>query len=84
MLGRLPGSDPARAAARKLQREIAAKSASRKYEAFCDHCNMDPREARRLAPPLVRRGQALRSIEAKERRRDAFKRRKSELERRFG
>ena len=84
MLGQLPGRDPAKAAAAKLQREIAAKNAARRYEAYCDNCGMDAFNARRLAPPLVRRGQALRSIEAKERRRDALKARKEAMERRFG
>ena len=84
MLGRLPGHDPAKAAAAKLQAQIKAKNAARKFDQYCAACNIDPLEARRVAPPLVRKGQALRSAEAKQRQRDALKAKKEAMERRFG
>ena len=84
MLGQLPGQDPSKAAAAKLQAEIKAQSTSRRFEQHCAQCNINPIEARRLAPPLVRKGQALRSIETKQRQRDALKAKKEQYERRFG
>ena len=80
----LPGVDPAAAAARKLQKELEAKKAARAYEQHCAQCGMNPIEAHRLAPPLVKKGQALRRVEAKQRREAAFRAKKEQMARRFG
>ena len=78
------GEDPAAAKARKLQRDLQAKAASRRYEQFCAQSGMSPLEARRFAPKFVQRGMTLRRIEAKERRREAIKARKAKYEAQFG
>jgi hypothetical protein len=82
--GILPGSDPAEAAGHKLRFDIAARRASRAYDAHCRSCGMNPLEARLLAPKLVQRGQALRQIELRTRQREAFRQKKQQLDRQFG
>ena len=84
MFSYLPGSDPAAIKARKLQRDLQAKAASRAYDRHCAQCGMSAYEARRLAPKEVQRGMALRRIEAKQREREVIKARKEQMERRFG
>ena len=83
MIG-LPNQDPSRAAAAKLKHQMLAKKAARAYQIRCENCQMDPLEARRVAPPLVREGIALRNIEAKKRKREALQKRKAKMENRFG
>lgn len=81
--GTLPGSDPAAAKARKLQRDLEARAASRKYDAHCAQCGMDPLEARLLAPANVKRGAALRRIDERHRQQEAFHAKKEKLQRKF-
>ena len=84
MFGRLPGSDPARAVAAKLRREIEAKSAARRYEQHCESCGLSPIEAKFLAPGLVKEGQSLRRVEEKRRSQQAFQARKEAMRQKFG
>ena len=83
-LPQLSGSNPAAAKARAIQRDLEAKRKSREYEAYCKQQNIGPAEANLLAPKNVKRGAALRSIEAKRQRQQELKQRKERLERRFG
>ena len=82
--GILPGSNPAEAAARKLQRDIEARRASRAYDKHCRSCGMNPLEARLLAPAITKRGQALRRLDERKRQRDAIRKKKEQLDRQFG
>ena len=82
--GTLPGSSPAEAKARAIQRQLEAKRASRAYDKHCASCGMNPNEARFLAPPLVKRGKALRMAEERHRQRDLIKAKKEKLDRKFG
>ena len=84
MFSYLPGSDPAAIKARKLQRDLQAKAASRAYDKHCVQCGMSQLEARRIAPEQVKRGKALRSIEAKRRQREVIKAHKEQMERHLG
>ena len=84
MFNHLPGSDPAAAKAHKLQRDLANKAASRRYDQHCAECGMSAYEAKLFAPKNVQRGQTLRRIEAKQRQREMVKARKAQMERRFG
>ena len=45
---------------------------------------MDPIEARFLAPPLVKKGQALRMIEERLRQKDLIKAKKEKLNQKYG
>ena len=81
---RFPGSDPARAVAAKIQAELKAKKAARAYEEYVKNSGMNRFDAQRLAPPLVKKGQTLRSIEAKQRVRNALQAKRERLARRFG
>ena len=81
----LPGaSNPAEAKARSIQRQLEAKRASRAYDQHCRSQGMNPREARLLAPPLVKKGQALRMVEERQRQRDLIKAKKEKLDNKFG
>ena len=86
MLGmpQLSGSNPAAAKARAIQRELAAKAASRRYDQWCQQQGIGPAEANLLAPKNVKHGKGLRNIEAKHQRQDQIKAKKERLERRFG
>ena len=86
MLGipQLSGSNPAAAKARAIQRDLAAKAASRRYDQYCQQQGIGPAEASLLAPALVKKGNSLRRIEAKHQRQDQIKAKKDQLKRRFG
>ena len=77
------GEAQAAVKARKLQRDLQAKAASRRYDQHCADCGMSAYEAKLFAPKNVQRGQTLRRIEAKQRQRDVIKARKEQMERRF-
>lgn len=81
----LPGaSNPAAAKAAKLRHELEAKAASRRYAAHCAECGIGAFEARLLAPELVKKGDALRAVEARRLKQEQLKQRKARLEQRFG
>ena len=82
--GTLPGSNPGEAKARAIQRQLEAKRASRKYDAHCASCGMNPIEARLLAPPLVKRGEALRRVDERHRQKELIKAKKEKIDRQFG
>ena len=82
--GTLPGSSPGEAKARAIQRQLEAKRASRKYDAHVAAQGMSAREAQFLAPPLVKKGKALRMAEERHRQRDLIKTKKEKLDRKFG
>ena len=77
------GSNAA-AKAFKLQQDLKNKSASRKYEAYCQSCGMSVMEARLLEPPKARTGRLLRAAEESRRKMDAIKAKKEMLQNRFG
>ena len=80
----LPGSSPAEAKARSLRRDIADKAAARRYEQHCAQCGISSFEAKWLAPPNVKHGQALRSAEERHRQRDILKAKKEKMANKFG
>ena len=82
--GTLPGSNPGEAKARAIQRQLEAKRASREYDKHCSTCGISPLEARLLAPPLVKKGAALRGVDERHRQRDLIKAKKEKLDNKFG
>lgn len=78
------GSNPAAAKAAKLQRDLQAKAASRRYDAHCRACGLSAFEAQLLAPKLVKRGDSLRRVEERHRKQAEFRAQKQAMERRFG
>ena len=81
--GTLPGSNPAEAKARSIQRQLENKRASRAYDKHCASCGMSAIEAQILAPPNVKRGKALRNMEQRQRQKEAFHSKKEKLARKF-
>ena len=80
----LNGSNPAAAKARAIQRDLEARKAARDYDAHCRACGMSMAEANLLAPALVKKGQTLRAVEARQRRQQEIKAKREQMDRRFG
>ena len=75
--------NPAEAKARQLRRELEARAASRKYDSYCASCGMNAIEARLLAPPLAKKGKALRMADERHRQKEAFHSKKEKIARKF-
>ena len=77
------GHNPAEAKAAKLQSELKAKAASRKYEAYCQSSGMSPLEARLLEPRAAEKGRLLRAAEERKRRLNELHAKKEKIDQNF-
>ena len=80
----LPGANPAASKARAIARDFQAKQASREYDAYCAKNGIPEAEAQLLAPANVRHGKNLRMKEVRQAEREAFKKQKEAMGRKFG
>jgi hypothetical protein len=80
----LSGGNPAASKARIIARDFQAKQASREYDRYCAQQGIPEAEAQLLAPANVKHGKTLRLKEARQAEREAFKKQKEAMGRKFG